>query len=42
MSDPADIADVFFGKHPLMQDTGNEYASRFTPKEHDVAALLHA
>src|ERR1035437_4597752 len=33
---------VSFRQHPLMQDAGNENASRLTPEKHDVPALFHA
>lgn len=36
------LNEVPFRQHPLMQDTGNEDASRFTPEKHDVLALFHA
>src|ERR1017187_4062234 len=36
------IDGVSFRQHPLMQDAGNENASRLTPEKHDVPALLHA
>jgi hypothetical protein len=36
------IDGVSFRQHPLMQDAGNENASRLTPEKHDVPALFHA
>jgi hypothetical protein len=32
---------VSLRQHPLMQDAGNENASRLTPEKHDVPALFH-
>jgi hypothetical protein len=37
-----DVEGMSFGQHALMQDAGNENASRLLAIEHDVLAILHA